>query len=301
MPVDIGALLHEVMVLMQPLAKRKQLDLTLELDPAAPTWVRGDAMRIKQILLNLCGNAIKFTERGGVRLALRAAQAPFTVQFAICDSGPGLNAEQQTKLFQRFNQVDGALTALRHGGSGLGLSICRELAALMGGRIDVDSSPGAGSEFRVSLPLLPATPAALVLDAQAHAARARPAVAGRARRILLVEDDSTVATVVSELLQQQGHTVRRVADGLAALTELAQAHFDLALLDLDLPGIDGFELARLIRAQGHSLPLVTLTARSDADAEPLSRAAGMAAFLRKPVTGSDLSRLLDSLDADTPD
>jgi len=286
-PVDLHGLLREVTEFQRPLAERKGVALTLSINDSAPRWVRGDALRLKQILLNLGNNALKFTERGEVGLALLAAQAPYTLSLTVRDTGPGLNAEQRARLFRRFSQAEGAETARHYGGSGLGLAISQELAAAMGGRIDVASEPGLGATFVLQLPLPECAPADTV----------RPAIAApngapidvNARRILLVEDDVVVAAVVNGLLNVQGHAVTHVPHGLAALTELGHGHFDLAFLDLDLPGVNGLELARLILAQGHNLPLIALTARADPEAEPQARDAGMCVFLRKPVSGEQLA------------
>lgn len=285
-PFDLGALLRDVAELQRPLAQTKALDYAVTIAPDAPRWVRGDALRLQQILLNLGNNAIKFTEHGRVTLALAGDVAPYRFALRVADTGPGLNAEQRARLFQRFSQADGLNTARRYGGSGLGLAICQELAAAMQGRIDVESEPGIGTTFIVRLPLPEAetiTPAATI-DVPATASQ---------RRILLVEDDATIAAVVRGLLEAQGHAVAHAAQGLAALAELTRERFDLAFLDLDLPGLDGFELARLIRAQGHVLPLVALTARTDPEAESRARAAGMNDFLRKPVSGTQLAEAIE--------
>ncbi len=289
-PFDLRALIEETRALLAPLAQRKGLDFRREIDSDTPRGLRGDAHRVRQILLNLGHNAIKFTERGGVTLRV-SGLAPSGVRLEMRDSGPGLNAEQQARLFQRFSQVDGPHTAARHGGSGLGLAICQELAAAMGGRIQVDSTPGVGTTFRVELPL----PAAEVSPREAHPTRQAAARVVAPKRILLVEDDATIARVVTGLLETQGHSVGHVPHGLAALAQLQRERYDLAFVDLDLPGVDGFELARLIRGNGTTLPLIALTARADADAEPLSRAAGMDAFLRKPVTTRLLAEAIESV------
>jgi signal transduction histidine kinase/BarA-like signal transduction histidine kinase len=281
---DLHALLDDVANLLRPLAEAKGLPFLLQRAPGTPRGLRGDPGRVRQILLNLGNNAIKFTARGEV--ALRSADTPNGVVLEISDTGPGMNADQQARLFQRFEQADGARTTLRYGGSGLGLAISQELAAAMGGRIAVHSQAGLGSTFRVLLPL----PSA-VLEERAVIAAA-PVNPGKRRRVLVVEDDPTVAEVVVGLLASLGHEAVHAPQGLAALSELKVSRFDLALLDLDLPGLDGFELARLIRAQGHRLPLVALTARADAEAEPLARAAGMDGFLRKPVTGQILAEAM---------
>ncbi len=206
---------------------------------------------------------------------------PQGVRLEVTDTGPGINAEQQARLFQRFEQADGARTASRYGGSGLGLAICQELAVAMGGSIQVESRPGLGTRFIVDLPLPHATPAAAT-------PRADPASA-QERRILLVEDDATVAEVIAGLLRARGHQVVHAAHGLAALGETASQAFDVALLDLDLPGLDGLALARQLRLGGFRAPLIAITARADAEAEPQARAAGFDDFLRKPVTGDMLA------------
>ena len=315
-------LVADVVALMAPLARRRGLDFRVEIAPDLPAGLRGDASRVRQILLNLLGNAIKFTECGEVRLRVSAAAAPRMPSgeaprdgtrtegasagsvpaggtcfdgecfeglcFEISDTGPGLNSEQQARLFRRFEQAEGARTAARYGGSGLGLAICQELAAAMHGTIEVDSAPGVGTCFSVWLPL----PAAVVPSPSVRALatallRVRPLL------LLLVEDDPTVAEVIAGLLRAQGHHVTHAAQGLAALTEVATGAFDVAVLDLDLPGMDGLALARQLRAQGFDAPLIALTARADADAELQSMQAGFDRFIRKPVTGAMLAELLE--------
>ena len=282
-PFDPRALVEEVGALMAPLAQRRGLAYRMEVSAELAPGLRGDAVRVRQILLNLLGNAIKFTERGSVGLQVQAL-APAGVRFIVADTGPGLNAEQKSRLFRRFEQAEGARTASRYGGSGLGLAICQELAAEMEGRIQVDSKPGEGTRFVVELPL---PHAELPGRGQPVSAAQVPGV-----RVLLVEDDPTVAEVITGLLAGQGCTPTRVGHGLAALAEAQRGRFDLALLDLDLPGIDGIALAMQLRAQGWDRPLVALTARADAAAEPLARQAGFDAFLRKPVSGEALAQAI---------
>ena len=282
-------LLDEVAALMAPVAERKGLVFIDGMSTDAPAALHGDRTRVQQILLNLVGNAVKFTDTGHVALET-FAQVPHGVRFVVADTGPGLDAAQQARLFRRFEQADGVRTAKRYGGSGLGLSISQELAAAMGGRIAIESEPGAGTRFIVDLPLAHADVAApgVALDAPGNNATG-------AWRLLLVEDDSIVAEAISGLLQSQGHAVTHAGHGLAALTEVATNRFDAALLDLDLPGMDGLALARMLRAQGHAFPLLAVTARSDADAEAQTRTAGFDGFLRKPVTGAMLAQALDAL------
>ncbi|WP_238382738.1 hybrid sensor histidine kinase/response regulator [Cognatilysobacter segetis] len=282
-PFDLHRMLHEIGALVGPLARHRGLDFELQLAADVPRGVHGDCSRIRQILLNLLGNAVKFTERGGV--TLRVMRSADVVRFVVADTGPGLSAAQCAKLFRRFQQADGARTAARYGGSGLGLAISTELAQAMGGRIGVQSTPGEGAAFHVDLPLREAVPSS------EPASQARTEM--RPLSLLLVEDDPTVAAVVKGLLEAGGHRVRHVAHGLAAMAEIHLQRFDAALLDLDLPGMDGFALARQLRASGFEAPLVAVTARADVDAEPRSREAGFDAFLRKPVTGAMLREVLE--------
>lgn len=287
-PFALRPLLSELVGLLRPLAEAKGLAFSLRCDAAVPAHLRGDATRVRQILLNLASNAIKFCERGELAIHVGPRQ-PLGIVIVVRDTGPGLGAEQQARLFRRFEPGQPASADGRYGGSGLGLAISQELAAAMGGSISVRSEPGRGASFRVELPLPAADPQ--------PADETVPAPEPRAgRKLLLVEDDPVVAAVVSGLLEGQGHCVVHAAHGLAALSELQAGDFDLALLDLDLPGLDGFELARLLRAQGRKLPLLAITARADAGAEPQARAAGMDGFLRKPVTGAMLAEALAALE-----
>ena len=284
-PFDLTGLLDQVQTLMQPMAHQRQLGFLREDRLPGPVSVSGDEMRVRQILLNLLGNAIKFTERGHVALGVELQEEGGVLVFDVSDTGPGISAEQQQRLFHRFEQADGPRTASRYGGSGLGLAICQELAVAMGGRIDVDSQLGRGARFRVRLPL-PWTRQAPVPAPAGEASTVVPVLP--ALRILLVEDDATVADVIAGLLRARGHHVVHVLHGLGALAEIATGGFDVGLLDLDLPALDGTAIARQLRAMGYELPLVAVTARSDAYAETQVLAAGFDGFLRKPVTGDML-------------
>ncbi len=281
-------LLDDIAGLMAPAAERKGLAYVEQIEPDAPPALRGDRTRVQQILLNLIGNAVKFTETGHVAVETFALQ-PRGVRFVVSDTGPGLNAEQKARLFRRFEQADGARTAARYGGSGLGLAISQELAAAMDGRIRVESEIGKGTRFIVELPL--AQGVALPGAAEASAASIQGQTGVRLS-LLLVEDDPVVAETMVGLLRAQGHAVTHAPHGLGALTEMAVGRFDAALLDLDLPGMDGLALARTLRTQGFSAPLLAVTARSDAEAERQAREAGFHTFLRKPVSGAQLAEAL---------
>lgn len=299
-PFRLALLLRDVRSLMAPLARQKQLEFDLVDELPEGMGAVGDPLRVRQILLNLVGNAVKFTQAGRITVRAHLRAGNDGLCFEVSDTGPGIGSEQQDRLFRRFEQADGAQTAAQYGGSGLGLAISRELALAMGGDIRVESQLGRGSRFIVVLPL-PLQPLA---GEGMGAAEEREAAGDDASdrletsllpsaspplRILLVEDDPTVAEVISGLLAGRGHQVAHAAHALAALRELATGNFDIALLDLDLPGMSGFDLASHLRSQGVTLPLLAVTARTDGDLAERVAASGMQGFLRKPVTGDLLS------------
>jgi len=277
--LDPVALVREVVAMQEVVAQAKGLWLRMEVAEGVPALVWGDDLRIKQILLNLVGNALKFTERGGVTLRL-VPRSGDRLRFEVADTGPGMSAAVRERLFRRFEQGEGVLR--RHGGSGLGLAICRDLALLMGGTITVSGTPGQGSTFIVDLPTYAVrNPPEPAVDG------APPVPPQQCLDVLLVEDDATVAEVIAGLLGTLGHRVRSAHNALAGLAELERARCDVALLDLDLPGIDGLKLARMLRTgKFAAMPLVAITARSVGDEEQHVRAAGMDALLRKPVTAA---------------
>lgn len=283
--VDLNALIDEVVAMIAPMAEQRGLAFIRDQSRDAPRYVMADPVRLRQILLNLLGNAIKFTERGSVTLRV-LPRSPYGVRWEVVDTGPGINTDQQARLFQRFEQADGARTAARYGGTGLGLAICQELSVAMGGGIKLESKPGMGTRFIVELPLT-AVQAPLVTEATRAPARHADDLS-----ILLVEDDATVAEVLASLLRARGHRVTHAIHGLAALGEIATHSYDIALLDLDLPGLDGLALARHLRVGGFNAPLLAITARADAEAESQAREAGFDGFLRKPVTGDLLAEAI---------
>ncbi|GLQ94301.1 hybrid sensor histidine kinase/response regulator [Dyella acidisoli] len=280
-PFDPRALLDDVAELQRAKALAKGLALHMDIAEDTPAQVLGDAVRIRQILLNLSGNAVKFTERGQVRLILTSDAEG--LRFTISDTGPGIAPADQAKLFQRYQQLD---SPQRDSGSGLGLAICRELATLMGGSIALESAPGSGSKFHVLLPLQ-----AIAAPAEHPTATSK---AGPYWHLLLLEDDPVVAAVIEGLLEVQGHTVEHATTALRALEALEHARFDAALVDLDLPGLDGLQWAALVRSRqdGDALPMIAITARAGGDEESRAYAAGMDGFLRKPVHGRQLAGAL---------
>jgi len=280
------AVLADVARLLRPQAEAKGLGFELRVAPGLAPRYLGDEARLRQMLLNLGSNALKFTAQGRVCLAV-AAKEGGGLRFTVEDTGIGLDDNEQRRLFQRFTQAEGEQTRRRYGGLGLGLSISRELARAMGGELGLESRKGEGSRFHIDLPLPVAE------DSEAAAPLA-PVPGGTLRplALLLVEDDPVVAQVLRGLLEARGHRVHHATQALQALTLLHTERIELGLLDIDLPAVDGFELARLIRAQGWILPLVAVSARADAESEGQALAAGMDAYLRKPVDGASLDAAL---------
>jgi signal transduction histidine kinase/ligand-binding sensor domain-containing protein/CheY-like chemotaxis protein len=287
---DLRTLVDEVTAMEAPLAAERGLDFWSGVGDDVPARVVIDPLRLQQVLLNLVNNALKFTGAGRVTLAAGlAAEAGAELVFAISDTGPGMSEANVARLFTRFEQGGDGLSS--RGGSGLGLAISRRLVELMGGRITVESQVGAGTTFRVALPLVVA--AAETAGAVAAAGRTLPVAP---RNVLVVEDDATMRAVLVGLLQDLGHAVEAGANGLDALRLSGERVFDLAYIDLDLPGVDGLRLVRMLRKrEAQAMPrihMVAITARSEPDVAARCRDAGFDAFLRKPITCAALEASL---------
>lgn len=293
--VDLPQLLAEVIELQMPLAHAKRLGLVLDLAAAATLRVDVDPLRLQQILLNLLGNAVKFTAAGEVRLEVTVAGPSAACAerhrfvFDVIDTGPGLSPEQLSALFQPFAQAEGERTARRHGGSGLGLFISRQLAEAMGGSLSARGVPGQGSRFSLVLDLA-VRGAAADRPASVPETGLEPLPTGLS--VLLVEDHPDVAEALVGLLAAWGCRVERAGHALEALALLESRGFDVAVLDIDLPGIDGYELAGLLR--GRVPRLLALTARVDAASEARAAAAGFDVFLRKPADPGALREALQA-------
>ena len=289
-PFQLGDVLDHLASLLAMRAEEKGLELLFSLPPGLPTALVGDPARLGQVLLNLGNNAVKFTERGEVTMAIsvveREAQRA-TLRFEVRDTGIGLTPEERAKLFQPFTQAD-ASTSRRYGGTGLGLAICRHLVACMGGDIGVDSEPGQGSRFHVTLPfgLQPGD----VPQPQGGDLRGT--------RALAVDDHPAARELLQALLHSLGIQADTAADGEAALAAVARADaadrpYQLLLLDWRMPGMDGIEcLARLAGAGGRHAPptvlMVTAFSRDQAEHQLQARQLRVAALLPKPVTPSAL-------------
>ena len=289
-PFRIDELLAEVVSLFAASAARKGLALRADCDPSIDgCWVEGDPMRLRQVMLNLVGNALKFTDRGHVELRLRvteAAPSRLGLRLEVEDSGIGIDTAAQSQLFEAFVQADASDRRTR-GGTGLGLAISRRLVQLMGGEIELRSEPGHGSTFGFALQLPRAWPPSAVVPA---AMQPLPALAGR---VLLVEDNPVVRLVASTMLQQRGLQVHECHDGAEAVAFLRHDAVDLVLMDCQMPVLDGFAATAQIRAleaaQGtRRTPIVALTANAlEGDAERC-RAAGMDGYVTKPFAQEQL-------------
>jgi len=271
-------------------ASRKGLELAAHTAPDVPELLVGDPGRVRQILLNLVGNAIKFTEKGEVVVRVRTESTePGTVvlRLSVSDTGIGIPEDKQALIFKAFTQADGSTTR-RYGGTGLGLTIAAELARMLGGAIRVESRPGEGSVFHATLRLgLP--------EGQAIGAVERHPVDVRDLRVLIVDDNATNRQVLEEMTAGWDMRPAVAASAEAALAALAQAAkegapFSLALIDAQMPDVDGFELARLVRRQPgvESLLMVMMTSAGQRGDAARCRKAGIAAYLPKPVTASEL-------------
>jgi signal transduction histidine kinase/CheY-like chemotaxis protein len=299
LPFSLSELVAGAVEALLPQAQQKQLALFADRPRAGPDRVAGDPIRLRQILFNLVGNAIKFTERGFVRISADSrplAQGIVRVELAVSDSGIGIDEAARTRLFEPFTQADSSTTR-RFGGTGLGLSIVRRLAQLMGGDVTFESTPGSGSRFTVSLVLAEADPMPPPARVAAHP-RPRRRVAGSSTTRLMVADDHPVnLEVIRRQLELLGLSADIAEDGAAALALWAEVRHPVVLLDLHMPVLDGFGLAEAIRREEaeRGLPrtgliAVTADALKGEDARCLAR--GMDAFLAKPISLDALARAL---------
>jgi signal transduction histidine kinase/ActR/RegA family two-component response regulator len=280
---------------IQPLAAAKGLALVVEVEPEVPEWLGGDPHRLRQVLLNLAGNAVKFTDAGRITVRASAVQDPdpnlATVQFAVSDTGIGITEEQRNAIFEPFRQADGSITR-RFGGTGLGLSISLRLVTLMNGRIWLESREGHGSTFYFTIRL----PRASAPQEADKVTSPIPPVHQASLSILLAEDNPVNQRLLARLLQSRGHRVAIVDNGHAALQACRDTPYDLILMDVQMPEMDGLETTRRIRAQeqggGRRIPIVAMTANAMQGDREQCVAAGMDGYLTKPLVTTDLDRVL---------
>jgi PAS domain S-box-containing protein len=285
---DPASVMRQTAALMAPAAEKKGLALDCRVDADAPESVAGDPTRVRQVLFNLIGNAIKFTERGRVEVAL--ARREDALVYAVTDTGIGIDPAALPRLFDRFSQADETI-ARRFGGTGLGLAIARDLARAMGGDIDVSSELGKGSTFALRLPIR--TAAVARAPSAAPATKLRPA---RPLDLLVAEDNEINRMVVRDLLERLGHKVAFAVDGREAIAQARTKRYDAILMDAQMPEIDGVEATRWIRILPEpfgSVPIVALTANAMRGDREAYLAVGMNDYIAKPVAGAELARALE--------
>lgn len=289
-------------------ARAKGLRVSCTVEPGLPVRRRGDEARLRQVLLNLLGNAVKFTAQGEVAVHVRRSPDGDSdgVSIEVADSGIGIDAAALPYVFEPFRQADEGADR-RYGGSGLGLTIVRQVVKAMGGRVSVQSELGHGTRFTLELPLpiasrspaaLPPAPAPAPAPAAATGATPREAGTQATARVLVVEDDALNQTIVCRLLQHAGYEATAVGNGALALAALRERHFDLVLMDWQMPDMDGLEVTRRVRAgeaglHAGRLPIVALTANAFAEDREACLAAGMDDFLTKPVDAAGLARTIE--------
>ncbi len=283
---ELPAAMEEIDSLAGYRARAKGLEFSLRLDAALPRYVRGDPGRLRQVLLNLVGNAVKFTERGHVKVtadALAESGGRTSVRFVVEDTGIGIGPEEGARLFSPFVQADSSMTR-RYGGTGLGLAISQQLVGMMGGRIGYHSQPGRGSSFFFEIPFETVTPDRLV----AHAGPDRSPDSGR---ILLAEDNLVNQRIALAMLAKAGYLVDAVTTGLAALEAVQRRPYDLVLMDVRMPEMDGLEATAAIRGlegAGRRTPILAMTADATTGHRQRCLEAGMDDCVSKPVAHAEL-------------
>jgi signal transduction histidine kinase/CheY-like chemotaxis protein len=299
---DLPKIVEDSLDMLAERAQGKGLDLARVIQPDVPRVVTGDPGRLRQVLLNLVGNAIKFTHEGGVvvRVSRTGGDETEAVRFEVADTGIGIASEAQGRLFQPFSQADTSTTR-RYGGTGLGLVICRLLTEAMGGAIGVESEPGRGSTFWFTVAVKGGAEASAHVP-PAAVARARPAESTAAAAppslcILVAEDNAVNQRVAVRMLEKAGHRVDLVENGREAVGALGRKPYDLVFMDCLMPQMDGFEATRAIRAAevgtDRHVPIVALTANAMQRDREQCLAAGMDDYLTKPFTKQALTAAVE--------
>jgi CheY-like chemotaxis protein len=291
-PFDIRHLFGETIEPLAVLAREKGISLVFDIHTDVPDSVMGDRGRLRQILNNLIGNALKFTEEGVVCVKLEAVshnQEEAILHFQVTDTGIGIPEEAQEHIFESFSQADGSATR-RFGGTGLGLAIASELVEMMGGKLMLDSAPGQGSTFHFTIPMK--------LAAQASREKAPPPEGAPLQEtvmplgILLAEDNETNQKIAKAMLNKMGHEVTIVENGKDAVAKSLEGGFDIILMDVMMPKMDGLEATRLIREKefstGEHIPIIALTAKAMPEDRDKCIEAGMDDYISKPMRTREL-------------
>lgn len=280
-PFDVRRVLEDICAMLEVETARKGLRMGLKIAENVPLYVSGDPTRVRQVVLNLAANAVKFTSKGRVDIRAERLETSGMLRFSVSDTGIGISQEEQTRIFKVFTQAD-ASTTRKYGGTGLGLAISRRIAAAMGGGITVDSAVGKGSTFFFTVHL----PAAQAPEREETDTPMLSVLKGR--QVLLVEDNAINREMTAEILTQMGMTVDTADGGAAAVEKAGQSPYDVVLTDIRMPEVDGYEVARRIRAAGGTMHIVALSADAVDGVTARARAAGMDDCLTKPL---DVRRL----------
>ncbi|MBY0471480.1 response regulator [bacterium] len=277
----------------ESLAQKKGLSLTYYVDPSSPKMFIGDANRVRQILVNLISNAVKFTEKGSVDITVTSSQKTINLhelRFAVVDTGIGIPSENLPKLFQYFSQVDGSVTR-KYGGTGLELAICKRLCEMMNGQIWVESEPNKGSAFYFTIQVQVAADDAVPFTEEIIPKRS----VRNKKRILLAEDNTVNQLLAAKLLEKAGYHTDIATNGIEAVQAVKDFNYDLVLMDCQMPELDGYEATRQIRRieEFKDLPIVALTANALQGDREQCLAAGMSDYISKPVQYSELVKILD--------
>lgn len=299
---NLPGMLNSVVGAFKAMAETKGLGLNLEIEGSLPVRCKGDQVRLRQVLINLLSNALKFTNEGGIVLSVWAGDSLVAgrkqlVRFSVIDTGIGVPEDKREKVFERFSQADNSVTRF-HGGTGLGLTVSRRLAELMGGTLKHDHGFDGGSVFTLTVPLEPTQ----LFSEQEGLGELVPEA--MSLHVLVVDDSAVNLQVTQTQLQMLGHTSETVQSGRQALEELVQQTFDLVLMDVEMPDMDGMTTTRIIRQGGpekdwskelRNIPVFALTAHAVEDVQVEARAAGMSRFLTKPMRMTDLEQALFNL------
>lgn len=289
-PVNLADFLREVVDLFSLKAAAKGLALEVEIEEGAPDYILADRGRLQQVLSNLMSNAVKFTDQGSIGVRARYDRESSTLVVSVTDTGIGIPAMQMDKLFQRFMQADGSITR-QFGGTGLGLSICRQLIHLMGGSIQLTSTPGSGSTFTFDIHAPPADPPQVSRGSNLTGAESVEAL-----RVLIVDDLDTNRELVRTLLEATGQTVEEASSGFQAVSLAMGQPYDIILMDLQMPGMDGFAASRAIRQLSHlnnNTPIIALSANVLAEHIEEAKRAGMNDHVSKPIVPTRLFAALN--------
>jgi PAS domain S-box-containing protein len=290
--LHLPEMVQQIVYSASPAAEAKGLQIACSIAPQVPPLVLGDLVRLRQVLTNLVGNAIKFTDEGKVEVRVTAtgeAQAGIQViRFDVADTGIGIDTNLHEKIFESFCQAD-ASTSRKYGGTGLGLSICKRLVEIMGGELELESTPGQGSTFGFSLELEVATGNNMPATQKQPA----PAEPLPPLRVLVAEDTLVNQQVFQAYLQSRGHTIETVENGYAALDLLRRQEFDLVLMDVEMPELDGVETTRMVRdpqqgARDPNIPIVAVTAHAILGDRERFLSAGMNGYVSKPINFAEL-------------